>query len=242
MTMRDRILLGLLAAVALALVWAMAEAALTMRSWRELPGEVLAVADARLGEALALTDEQLSLLRRDAREEIARTRRELRDEIEITRAGLLGRADAAGAAIDQRTAVIEQAAVGLLDSWQGAANEATALLADARTNQAGFVRRLDYWTDCQANGLCWQGLLTDTLMQTRQSALAVGRAVPDIVRAADGAARGIQATAEASAQTSANLARLTQPGPRWLRWVGLGASVAVPASQVAMPIVIGRIK
>ena len=235
MSVKDRILLGLLAAVALALVWAMAEAALTLRAWRELPGEVLAVADARAAEAVSLAAEQVSLLRRDAREELAQTRRELREEIAISRAGLLGRADAAGAAIDQRTAVIEQAAVGLLTRATDTATAAAALLADVRTNQRDFVRRIDYWTDCESNGLCWQGLLTDTLMQTRQSALAIGRAVPDIVRAADGAARGIEATAEASAQTSANLARLTQPGPRWLRYVGLGASVAVPVSQVALP-------
>ena len=230
-------------AVALScLCWLLAECALTVRAWRDAPDQMILLADARLAEATALADEQLSLLRRDAREEIAQTRRELRREIALSRAGLLGRADAAGAAIDQRAAAIEQAAVGLLSRATDTATEAAALLAEARTHQRDFVRRIDYWTDCESNGLCWQGLLTDTLMQTRQSALAVGRAVPDIVLAADGAARGIQATAEASAQTSLNLARLTQPGPRWLRWVGLGASVAVPASQVAMPIVIGRIK
>jgi len=68
MTMRDRILLGLLAAVALALVWAVAEAALTMRDWRQLvrdiaaagyatepnyDNEVLAMLDQRAAQALA---------------------------------------------------------------------------------------------------------------------------------------------------------------------------------------------
>jgi hypothetical protein len=226
----------LIACAALAcLCWLLAECALTVRRWRSLPEELIAVTDSRAAEAVALADEQISLLRRNAREELAQTRRELREEIAISRVGLLARADAAGAAIDQRTAAIEQAAVGLLSRATDTATEAAALLADVRANQRDFVRRIDYWTDCEQNGLCWQGLLTDTLMQTRQSALAIGRAVPDIVRSADGAARGIQATAEASAQTSANLARLTQPGPRWLRYVGLGASIAVPVSQVALP-------
>jgi hypothetical protein len=226
----------LIASAALAcLCWLLAECALTVRRWRSVPEELIAVADARAAEAVALADEQISMLRRDAREELAQTRRELREEIQVSRVGLLARADAAGAAIDQRTAAIEGAVVGVLSRATETAAEATALLADVRTNQRDFVRRIDYWTDCESNGLCWQGLLTDTLMQTRQSALAIGRAVPDIVRSADGAARGIQATAEASAQTSANLARLTQPGPRWLRYVGLGASVAVPVSQVALP-------
>jgi len=226
----------LIACAALAcLCWLFAECALTVRRWRSVPEELIAVVDARAAEAVALADGQISLLRRDAKEELAQTRRELREEIEVSRVGLLARADAAGAAIDQRTAAIEGAVVGVLSRATETAAEATALLADVRTNQRDFVRRIDYWTDCESNGLCWQGLLTDTLMQTRQSALAIGRAVPDIVRSADGAARGIQATAEASAQTSANLARLTQPGPRWLRYVGLGASVAVPVSQVALP-------
>jgi hypothetical protein len=67
-------------------------------------------------------------------------------------------------------------------------------------------------------------------------------ATPKLVEAAELSARSGQQAAASAALTSANLAAITKPGPRWLRWAGVGLSVAAPASQVAMPFVLGRLK
>ena len=228
MSVKDRILLGLLAAVALALVWAMAEAALTMRAWRELPGEIVVLADDRLADVISRADEQISAARADAAREIARTRW-----------ALLGRVDGLASRVDARLGEIQKEVAGVSSRAQEAASTATSLLEDARP---GVQAWSSLSPSLAANTLGLLAAAKVTAGESAQTMRHVRLATPEIVQAIQASAIASQQAAQSAAQTSQNLAELTKPGPRWLRWVGLGASVAVPASQVAMPIVIGRIK
>lgn len=218
------------------LCWLLGEAALAVRATRRVAENVVAVvdhrvaelgwlADARLGEAIAVLDRRLASIEQRATAQLAGAVQAA--ERQVTR-GL----EAADARLGETLEEVRQ----LRLEAQAAVSEARSLIVDARRAAARF----DYWTDCEQNGLCWQGAATDVLLAVRRAALSVDRAMPRIVEAAEGSAAGVQATAQASAQTAENLARLTRPGPRWLRYVGLGLGVAAPASQVALPFVVRR--
>lgn len=236
MTARDRILLALLAAITAAICWAFVEAALALRAWGRLPGDLVA---------------EVAALREDALGEMAAAREDLRQELALLRQESLERVDGAVARADQRLAdaleradkrigeaIAEAHQVSL--SASQTLEEARAGIAEVRAAGQQAASRLDYWTDCQQNGLCWQGALTDSLLSVRQAALEIRRAAPEMAEAARASARGVEATAAASAATAANLAQITRPGPRWLRYLGLGLSVAAPASQVALPFVLRK--
>jgi hypothetical protein len=81
-----------------------------------------------------------------------------------------------------------------------------------------------------------------TAGETAQTMRTFRDASPALVASIQASAVASQQAAASAAQTSQNLAALTKPGPRWLRYVGLGASVVVPASQVAIPFVLGRVR
>lgn len=223
-----------------ALAWLITECALTVRHARSAADELLMLADdhaaeierradERLGEALAMLDRRLASIEERADRRLA--------------GGLLA-ADARLASIEHRAdarlldALAEVRALRV--EAQAAISEVRGLVVDVHQSHAAAAARLDYWTDCERNGLCWQGAVTDTLLAARRAALAVDRGVPQMVAAAEASAAGVQRTAEASAATAANLAQLTKPGPRWLRYLGLGLGVAAPAAQVSLPFALRR--
>jgi hypothetical protein len=223
------------------LLWIMAETALAVRAWRVATqsavelldahlAEITDRADARAQEAVALADARLqeAMQRLDARlsDAIARSDARLSDAIERSDVLLSD----ATSRVDARLAD----ATARLDARVGEAIDR----ADRRVAEA--ASRLDYWTDCEQNGLCWQGMVTDVLTASRRAALTIDRAVPEMVAASQATARSMDATAAASAATARNLAEITRPGPRWLRYLGMGLSVAAPASQVAVPFVLRR--
>jgi hypothetical protein len=113
--------------------------------------------------------------------------------------------------------------------------EARSAIADARSAGTVVAARLDYWTNCDANGLCWQGAITDTLLAARRAALTVDRVAPRMAEAAEATSASVAATAQASAETAKNIALITKPAPRWARWAGITLGIAAPAAQVALP-------
>lgn len=228
------------AACLVALCWLLAETALTVRATRRAVDDLVQVADwhaaelerradERLGDALELLDRRLASIEQ-------RADRRLAAAVQAAERQVAGAAQTADARLAETLVEVRQ----LRMEAQAAIAETRGLIADVRQSHATAAARLDYWTDCQQNGLCWQGAATDVLLAVRRAALSVDQAMPRIVAAAEGSAAGVQATAQASAQTAENLARLTQPGPRWLRYVGLGLGVAAPAAQTALPFVIRR--
>jgi hypothetical protein len=216
------------------------ESALTVRAARRAADDAMALldrhaaeierrADERLGDVLAMLDRRLASIEQRADARLAGA--VLATERQVS--GAIERAD-----VRLAETLVEVRA--LREEAQAAVAEARGLIADVRRTHATAAARLDYWTDCDQNGLCWQGAATDTMLAIRRAALSVDRAMPQIVASAEASAQGVKATAQASAQTAENLARITQPGPRWLRYLGLGLGVAAPAAQTALPFVLRR--
>ncbi len=70
---------------------------------------------------------------------------------------------------------------------------------------------------------------------------AIATAAPKVAEAVEGSTLAAQQAAQSAAVTSQNVALLTKPGPRWLRYAGLGLSIAAPASQIALPFAVGAL-
>lgn len=228
------------AACLAALCWLLIEAALAVRSARRTTEELVSLADwhaaqiqrradERLNDALDLLDRRLASIERRADARLA-------GAVQAAERQVAGAVQVADARLGEALSEVRN----LREGTQAAVAEARGLIADVRQSHATAAARLDHWTDCEQNGLCWQGAATDTLLAIRRAALSVDRAMPQIVASAEASAQGAQATAQASAETAANLARITQPGPRWLRYLGLGLNVAAPAAQTALPFVLRR--
>jgi hypothetical protein len=223
------------------LLWIMAEAALAVRAWRMATQSAVEILDAHLAEITERADlraqEALSLADARIRDAEARLDARLADAIARSDARLSDAIERADIRLSDATARMDARladATTLLDARVGEAiDRADRRVADAAS-------RLDFWTNCEQNGLCWQGMVTDVLTASRRAALTIDRAVPEMVAASQATARSMDATAAASAETARNLAEITRPGPRWLRYLGMGLSVAAPASQVAVPFVLRR--
>ena len=224
----NRVLCIAACVVCAALAWCAAEAALCLRAWRGLPAQVASRVDDRIQEAMLRADDQISAARVDAVREITRTRREI-----------LLRVDNLASRMDGRVSEIQRDVVGMSARVGDAASAATSLLEDARP---GIQAWSGLSPSLAANTLGLLAAAKVTAGESAQTMRHVRLATPEIVQAIQASAIASQEAAFSAARTSQNLAELTKPGPRWLRWVGIGASVAVPASQVATPIVLGRIK
>lgn len=198
------------------LVWLVVEAALTVRAARIVIHHLPATVNTHLTAIIDKADARLASIDRRIADAVTRADARLVDVTE--------RADAHAA-----NTVAEVQAIRA--DLSATITDVRSAVADARA----AAHRFDYWTNCEVNGLCWQGALTDTLMATRRAALTVDQSVPRMVAAAEASAAGVRATAEASAQTAQNLATLTKPAPKWVRWLGYGLGVAAPAAQVALP-------
>jgi hypothetical protein len=217
-------------ALALALIWAASEAALTVRAWRGLPDRILATTDARLAHAEGL---------------VAITSLEALERVDAA----LGRVDGAviradrriGQAlelVDRRTDAIERLVTGTRADLAAVTVEAAGLLREARKTTAE-VNALA--PSVMRNTLGLIAAAKVTAGEAAQTMRDVQRATPALVASVQASAAASQQAAQSAADTASNLAQLTRPGPRWLRYVGLGLSVAAPASQIALPIVIGRV-
>jgi len=204
-----------------ALTWCAAEAALCLRAWREFPAQVASRVDDRIQEAMLRADDQISGARADAMRELTRTRREL-----------LLRVDNLASLLDARSGEIQRDMAATSVQLGNVASAATSLVEDARPG----VRA---WSNLSpalaANALGLVAAAKVTAGQTAQTMREIERATPELIQSVKVSATASQQAAQSAAQTSANLAQITKPGPRWLRWVGIGTSIAVPASQVALP-------
>jgi len=223
-----RKILELVSAVALlCLSWCAIEASLCLRAWRDLPTEILSVVNARLIDATSIAEEQMALTRRDAIREIM-----------ITRAGLLRRVDSAAVKLDERLSEIQGAVDEVATNAAQTAKTSTALLEDARPGVQAWSK-ISPALGANALGLVAAAKLTAG--QTAQTMREIQRATPDLLASVRISATASQQAAQAAAQTSQNLATITKPGPRWLRYFGLGASLAVPAAQVALPFTVSAV-
>lgn len=235
----NAIVFGIVCCLA-SLAWLLVECAITVRSSRKIAEELVAIADHHASEIERRADERIGDVLDVLNRRLASI--EQRADIVLSRAVRSAESQVASAVrtADSRLVDALEEVRQIRAETQLAVAEARGLISDVRRTHEEAAKRLDYWTNCEQNGLCWQGVATDTMLAVRRAALSVDRAMPQIVASAQASAQGVQATAQASAQTAENLAKLTQPGPRWLRYLGVGMSIAAPASQIALPFVLKK--
>jgi len=218
-------------ALLVVLVWIGVETALTVRELRRIP--------ARVEQQIALTRKDLMAAIADAEDraerEIASTRSALSAQLDLTRVGLLARVDAAGVSLDARAAEIQQQAVQGMSRIAETASTAASLLEDARPGVQAWAKLSPALA---ANTLGTVAAVKVTAGQAAQTMREIERATPDLLASVRVSALASQQAAQSAAQTAQNMAAITNPGPRWLRFVGVGATVAVPAAQVALPMAV----
>jgi hypothetical protein len=192
-----------------------------------------------------LTSEQITATQAIVDTQLTATRAEVLRRVDT----LIARSDARVAdtlvAADQRLAeslaLVDTRTAEALRQTESTTAAATGVLESTNRLTASLEPWLDCGTpeegrECLQSKLWWMTLKADSVMTN------IAIATPKLVEAAELSARSGQQAAASAAQTSSNLAAITKPGPRWLRWAGVGLSVAAPASQVAMPFVLGRLK
>lgn len=232
--MLTNVVKGAAALLLAVLAWCSVEFALAIRAWRSLPDQVLMLASEQITATQAIVDTQLTS-----------TRAEVLRRVDT----LIARSDARVAdtlvATDQRLAeslaLVDTRTAEVLRQTESTTTAATGVLESTNRLTASLEPWLDCGTpeegrECLQSKLWWMTLKADSVMTN------IAIATPKLVEAAELSARSGQQAAASAAQTSANLAAITKPGPRWLRWAGVGLSVAAPASQIAMPFVLGRLK
>lgn len=228
-----------------AIAWLAAESALTVRAWRSVPDAVLSltsehltslqgVADGRLASVEAKADAQMSAARRDI---LARLDT-LVDRMDVRAGDLIARADA-------RTGE----AIGRADARLGEVTSQTGRTLAAAETSLNSTRRLtaawEPWLDCGGPGEgegkdCLQRKVWWMTLKADSALTEVAKAAPLVSESVQASTLSAQQAAASAAMTSQNLAALTKPGPKWLRYVGLGVTIAAPASQVALPFVVQR--
>lgn len=232
--MLTHIVKGAAALLLAVFAWCGVELALAIRAWRALPDQVLLLTSEQITAMQAIVDARLASLEARANTQLTATRAEVLRRVD----SLIERSDAR---VAESLALVDTRSAEILRQTEATTSAATGVLES--TNR--LTASLEPWLDCGSpeqgreclqSKLWWMTLKADSVMTN------IAIATPKLVEAAELSARSGQLAAASAAQTSANLAAITQPGPRWLRWAGVGLSVAAPASQVAMPFVLGRLK
>jgi len=227
------------------LAWCGVEFALAVRAWRALPDQILMLTSEQLTATQAIVDTRLASLEDRADAQLTSTRTEVLRRVDSLITLSDARVSDTLAIADQRLAdsltLVDTRTGQILRQTEATTAAATGVLESTNRLTASLEPWLDCGTpeqgrECLQSKLWWMTLKADSVMTN------IAIATPRLVEAAELSARSGQQAAASAAQTSANLASITKPGPRWLRWAGVGLSVAAPASQVAMPFVLGRLK
>ena len=229
----------LTASVALiALSWCVVEAALAVRAWRGIPDRVLMLTNDHLTTMEGVADSRLASVEASASAQLAATRSEVLARVDT----LTWRADTrlgeAVAIMDSRSREIQQDVAAVGRDAAGTARAATGLLESVQPTVDAVN---DLSPSVMRNTLGLIAASKVTAGEAAQTMRTVRDAAPEIASSIQASATASQQAALSAAQTSDNLARLTKPGPPWLRYLGMGLQIAGPASQLAMPIVIGNL-
>jgi len=216
------------------LAWCGVECALTIRAWRALPDQVLMLASEQITATQSIVDARLASLEARADTQLTATRAEVLRRVD----SLIERSDTR---VAESLALVDTRTAEILRQTESTTSAATDVLETTNRLTASLEPWLDCGTpeqgrECLQSKLWWMTLKADSVMTN------IAIATPRLVEAAELSARSGQQAAASAALTSANLATITKPGPRWLRWAGVGLSVAAPASQIAMPFVLGRLR
>lgn len=230
--MRQALLVALIVALA-SLTWLGVETALTVRAWRGVP-------DA----ALALTSEQLTALQTMTDCRLASLEAKTDAQMTAIRADVVGRMDTLIGRIDDRAGE----AIARADARMGETTAVVTQVADQAVASMASIEPTVQVVNHLAPSLMRNALGTIaaakvTAGETALTMRTIREAAPEITSSITASAVASQEAAASAALTSQNLAKLTRPGPTWLRYLGLGLTVAAPASQVAFPFILkGQLK
>ncbi len=161
--------------------------------------------------------QETSAFRAAAQHEIAMTRKEARQELAESREKLLAELHP----VLQRT-------------------ESLLATYEALPDRAAYANR--WLWDCENYPACLQSQALALVGSARYTMGQIAKSAPKVATAVEATAQSAAATAQASAATANQVQQLTKPGPKWLRYLGIGASVAVPASQIAIPFIVSKIE
>lgn len=235
-----------IAALLSALTWCTAELALMFRAWRGVPDLAVMVVSDQLTATQSIVDARLASLEQRTDAQATALRRDVLARVDV----LIERTDAR---VTEALALSNRQladALTIVDTRTGEMIGQTRATTEAAAGTLQSVQRIaaawEPWMDCGGPGegegkVCLQSKMWWMTQKADSMMTSLAIATPKLVHAAELSAMSGQAAAASAAQTSANLAAITRPGPRWLRYAGMGLSVAAPGAQVAVPFVIGRL-
>ena len=217
----------------IAFAWAGVECARTARAWRGVPDAALALTSEQLTALQAMTDHRLASLEARTDAQITSARGDVLNRMDT----LIGRLDArAGEVIDRADVRLGETTAAV----NRVADQATASMASIDPT----VQAVNHLApSLMRNALGTIAAAKVTAGETALTMRTIREAAPEITSSITASAVASQEAAASAALTSQNLAKLTRPGPTWLRYLGLGLTVAAPASQVAFPFILkGQLK
>lgn len=171
---------------------------------------------------------QVDRARQDLKNEIGATREAASSEIRATRREAREEIAASRQQIISEIRPVLQRTESLLASYE------------ALPDRAAYANR--WLWDCENYSGCLQSQVLALTGSARYTMGQIAKAAPDVAASVKATAESTALAAQASAATAQQVKELTKPGPKWLRWFGIGASVAVPTSQIALPFVVGKLQ
>jgi len=222
------------------------ECALAVREWRALPDQLLMLTSEQLAAAQGIVDHRLASLEAKTDAQLTATRGEVLARVDA----LIEHADARTgealnlvdvrtgetlALLDTRTGEITKTVEGIAADTEKTVQATTRVVESTER----LTRSIEPWLDCGSDEPgqgkdCMQRKFWWMTIKADSAMTELAKAAPKLAEASD-------QTARATAETAQNIAVMTRPGPRWMRYVGLGLSIAVPAAQIATPFVLGAV-
>ena len=184
---------------------------------------------------------ELAQTRAAAIQEIETTRHELRQELRITRQQALVAVNTMTERLDRRLEMASAQLNPLIEDSRSLVQESQAAISvySKLPDRLAYANR--WLWDCENYSGCLQSQTLALVGSARYTMGQVAKAAPGMVSSMDRLADSSGRAAENLAASSANLATITQPGPKWLRKIGFAASLAVPFAQTTTPFILWKL-
>ena len=203
--------------------------ALLVNDTRTVVKQVPTVVQNELQQTRILVDQQMTGLRADTMGKITEVQKNLNHEVN----GLAVLADSRIGKIQIKTFDAVDNLSKNLDGQLTVTNKSVSALTTAYAKiPENIGSRIDYYTDCDKNGLCWQGQFTDSLLAARKSSRdtsvamdSISKTVPlmakDWTTVSDSLSVSIPKITNNAADITKNIEYITHP--KWY-WRVLGAA------------------
>jgi len=158
--------------------------------------------------------------------EMDKTRADLRVEVRHLAGQASSQITAARELADKHLTEIEKLLDHRLSELQGSlerevakvTDPAGSLLEQSNLAMETVGKRLDFYTNCDANGFCWQGLVTDSLVSARYMMRSVGMAAPEVSKNLEAVSSNIVKLSNEAAEISEDIHTITDRITRPKKW------------------------